>query len=117
MADDVLGFLEDIRQAATAILDFVRDKSFSEYGSNEMLRSAVERKFQIIGEALTRIHKIRPDLLARIREHRTIVSFRNILVHGYDRIDDRIVWGIIEEDLVNLLADVEQLLTEVESSD
>ncbi|MFB3042646.1 MAG: DUF86 domain-containing protein [Candidatus Poribacteria bacterium] len=48
--------------------------------------------------------------LDKIREHRNIVSFRNILVHGYDSIDDRIVWGIIEEDLGNLLEDVEGLI-------
>ena len=41
---------------------------------------------------------------------RDIVSFRNILVHGYDTIDDRIVWGIVEEELESLLADIETLL-------
>ena len=48
--------------------------------------------------------------LEKLRDHRSIVSFRNILAHGYDSIDDRIVWGIIEEDLGNLLQDVEGLL-------
>ena len=75
------------------------ESHFPIYGSDDMLRSAIERKFEIIGEALTRIRNVRADLLPRIREHRTIVSFRNILVHGYDRIDDRIVWGIIDEDV------------------
>jgi uncharacterized protein YutE (UPF0331/DUF86 family) len=46
----------------------------------------------------------------KIRDHRDIVSFRNILVHGYDSIDDRIAWGIIEEDLDRLLEDVTGLL-------
>jgi uncharacterized protein with HEPN domain len=40
------------------------------------------------------------------------VSFRNILAHGYDSIDNRIVWGIIEEDLDKLLEDVERILAE-----
>jgi uncharacterized protein with HEPN domain len=117
MADDVLAYLEDIRQAVSAILEFARGKAFGDYASDEMLRSAVERKFEIIGEALTRIRNIRPDFLPRIREHRTIVSFRNILIHGYDRIDDRIVWGIMEDDLPKLLSDIEQLLEETESAD
>ena len=112
MADDVLAFLDDVRRAAAAILDFARGKTFSNYASDEMLRSAIERKFEIIGEALTRVRKTCPELLHRIREQRTIISFRNILVHGYDRIDDRIVWGIIEEDLASLLSDVEQVLDE-----
>jgi uncharacterized protein YutE (UPF0331/DUF86 family) len=53
-----------------------------------------------------------PTVLDKIREHRNIVSFRNILAHGYDSIDNRIVWGIIEEDLGKLLEDVERLLAE-----
>jgi uncharacterized protein with HEPN domain len=117
MADDDLALLDDIRRAAAAILAFVRGKSFSEYQADEMLRSAIERKFEIIGEALNRLRKTRPELLPRIREQRSIISFRNILVHGYDRIDDEIVWGIIEEDLANLLADVEQLLSEAGKPD
>ena len=64
------------------------------------------------GVALNRIGRDNPALLDQIREHRTIVSFRNILAHGYDSIDNRIVWGIIEEDLGELLEDVERLLTE-----
>jgi len=49
-------------------------------------------------------------LLSRIRDYRDIISFRNILVHGYDAIDDRIVWGVIEEDLDNLIEDVTRLI-------
>ena len=79
---------------------------------DELLRSGVERKFEILGEALNRIRKDNPALLGKIREHRNIASFRNILVHGYDSIDHTIVWGIIEEDLGKLLEDVERLTEE-----
>jgi uncharacterized protein with HEPN domain len=82
MEDDVRAYLDDIRRAAIAVLDFTRGKSFADYESDELLRSAVERKFEIIGEALNRLRKISPGLLARIHEHRSIISFRNILVHG-----------------------------------
>ncbi len=75
-----------------------------------MLRSAVELKFEIMGEALNRIDRDDPGLLSRIRDCRDIISFRNILVHGYDAIDDRIVWGVIEEDLDNLIEDVTRLI-------
>jgi uncharacterized protein with HEPN domain len=74
-----------------------------------MLRSAIERKFEIIGEGLNRIQKTAPDVLLQIRNYRDIISFRNILTHGYDSIDDRIVWGIIEEDLDPLAEDIEAL--------
>ena len=51
-------------------------------------------------------------MLQRIREHRDIISFRNILVHGYDAIDAPIVWGVIEDDLDAFLEDVAALLPE-----
>ncbi len=76
-----------------------------------MLRSAVERKFQVMGEALNRIKREDPELLAHIRDHSDIIAFRNILVHGYDAIDDRIVWSVIQEDLDPLIEDVEKLLS------
>jgi uncharacterized protein with HEPN domain len=91
MDHDVLACLDDIRRAALAILDFVRGKTFAVYRSDDLLRSAVERKFEIIGEALTRLRKSSTELVDQIHEHRSIISFRNILIHGYDRIDDQIV--------------------------
>lgn len=70
----------------------------------------MERKFEIMGEALNRLRRDEPALLSKLRDHRDIISFRNILVHGYDAIDDRIVWSIIEDELDNLKEDVERLL-------
>lgn len=110
MKADSGAHLHDIFHAGHAIKEFVAGKSFEAYATDEMLRSAVERKFEIMGEALNRIRRDDPELLAHIREHRDIISFRNILVHGYDSIDDRIVWGVIEEDLDNLLEDVNRLI-------
>jgi uncharacterized protein with HEPN domain len=110
MKDDLLKHLYDIREAALAIKAFVTNKTFEDYSGDELLRSAVERKFEIIGEALVRMRRDDPSVLERIGDQRDIVSFRNILVHGYDSIDDRIAWGIITEDLDRLLEDVLKLL-------
>ena len=110
MKDEALAHLHEILNAARAVKRFVEGQSFESYCTNELIRSAVERKFEIIGEALNRINRDDPDLLARIRDYRNIISFRNILVHGYDAIDDRIIWGVIEEDLDNLIEDVSRLL-------
>ena len=110
MADEFLKHLYDIREATTAIFRFIHGKTFEDYEQDELLRSGIERKFEIIGEALHRIRRDAPALLDKIREHRNIVSFRNILAHGYDSLDNRIVWGIIEEDLGKLFEDVERLL-------
>jgi uncharacterized protein with HEPN domain len=112
MAAELLKHLYDIREATAAIFRFIRGKTFDDYEQDELLRSGIERKFEIIGEALNRTRRDDPTILDKIREHRNIVSFRNILAHGYDSIDNRIVWGIIEEDLGKLLEDVERLLAE-----
>ncbi len=58
-----------------------------------------------MGEALNRISRDEPAVLEEIRDYRDIISFRNILVHGYDAIDDHIVWDTIQADLENLIAD------------
>jgi len=117
MEDELLKHLYDVREAAATILRFVQGKTFDDYEQDELLRSGVERKFEIIGEALNRIRKDDPTILDKIRQHRSIVSFRNILVHGYDSIDNRIVWGTVEDDLGNLLEDVEHLLEEKDQTD
>ena len=102
--------LEDIRSAA----DFVRTATvglaLQEFKRNRLLRQAVERNFEIIGEALRRLEKDDPDTAARITDYRRIIAFRNVLIHGYDVIDPAIVWSAVEVDLAPLLADVQALL-------
>jgi len=110
MKDETLAHLHDILLAGRGVKAFVAGHTFDEYVADDLLRSGVERKFEIMGEALNRIRQDDPELLRSIRDYRDIISFRNILVHGYDAIDDRIVWGVIEEDLDNLIEDVGRLL-------
>ena len=105
-------YLHDITKAAGLALQFVAGKSFSEYVSDALLRSGVERQLQTVGEALTQLSKIDPETAARITEHRNIIAFRNILVHGYANIDDRVVWGVLELKLSRLLQEAEVLLAE-----
>jgi uncharacterized protein with HEPN domain len=84
--------------------------TFEAYRIDRKTQAAVERKFEIIGEALNRLSRIDADLLATITNYRSIISFRNILAHVYDTIEDRVVWGIIETDLEQLLHDAIRLL-------
>lgn len=107
---DKKGYLWDVAQASHHILDFVADKSFSDYQQSLLLRSAVERQFEIIGEALNQCFRFFPDLQAKISAGRQIISFRNRLIHGYADVDDAVVWGVLEEDLPLLLKEVEALL-------
>ncbi len=75
-----------------------------------MLRAAAEREFEIIGEALTRLARLDEGIAAQIADYRRIIAFRNILIHGYAQVDDRLVWDIIESKLPTLRREVAALL-------
>jgi len=102
--------MEDALKHGRDIQGFVSGISLDQYSADEKTRLAVERSFEIIGEALNRSSKIDPELVERIPHYRRIISFRNILAHCYDTVEDRIVWGIIEESLPHLLNNLELLL-------
>lgn len=107
--------LEDIRQACEHILDFTEGKELRDYANDTLLRSGVERQFEIIGEALNRLAKAEPDVANQIRHYRRVISFRNILIHGYDVIEDLVVWDVITRDLPALYEQVRNLLSAEES--
>jgi uncharacterized protein with HEPN domain len=102
--------LFDGLQACTRVSDFTAGRTFADYTHDAMLKAAVERQFEIIGEALNRLAKLDAGVIERINDHRRIIAFRNILVHAYAQIDDRIAWGVVETKLPRLLAEVGALL-------
>lgn len=104
--------LHDIRKAAERIIFFTHEKVFSDYQSDDMLRAAVERKFEIIGEALNGLRKTSPELASKITQSQRIIAFRNILIHGYAQVDNQLVWSIVQEKLSTLLKEVIRLLEE-----
>lgn len=116
MPDKRAKLLQDIVDASSAIQSFTQGRTFDEYGRDLMLRSAVERQFEIVGEALRRLLAIDAALAARISDQQTIIAFRNIIAHGYDVLDDRVVWGVIEEDVPPLIAEARALLDELQAS-
>lgn len=105
-------YLYDIRQASARVADFTAGRQFEDYQSNAMLRAAVERQFEIMGEALGRLAKLDEKLVAGISEHRRIVAFRNILIHVYADVDARLVWDVVQTKLPLLRREVEMLLNE-----
>jgi uncharacterized protein with HEPN domain len=83
-------------------------RDFNIYIEDKMLRRAVEREFEIIGEAMNRIEKLDPNLI--ISSKRQIISMRNRVIHGYDKIDNEIIWGTIIRHLPSLKIEINNLL-------
>ncbi|OGP26318.1 MAG: hypothetical protein A2038_05175 [Deltaproteobacteria bacterium GWA2_57_13] len=105
-------YLYDIQRAVQRLTEFTAGKRFEDYEQDTMLRAAVERQFEIIGEALAQLAKLDRTLAARISEHSRIIAFRNILIHGYVDVDDRLVWDIVQTKLPVLRREVDTLLKE-----
>lgn len=104
--------LDDVRDAAAFICRSTDGKTVDDYRGDRLLRHAVERNFEIIGEAVKRLVEHDPQVAAQIGNYSQIISFRNVLIHGYDLIDDQQVWQVIQDDLRVLITAVEGLLSE-----
>ncbi len=101
MHADARKLVWDARQAVGRVLDFTRGKSFTDYQADLVLSSAVERQLEIAGEALA-LRRIDAPTAATIGDLARVVGFRNVLIHGYATVDDRLVWGVIENHAANL---------------
>lgn len=112
MTNEAKKWLFDVREACVAIESFVAGKSLTDYRASELVRSATERKFEIIGEAMSKLRDREPEVFTEIAEGHAIVGFRNRLIHGYDTVDNAIVWDVVSNKLPTLRADVERLLAQ-----
>lgn len=112
MRPEAAKLLWDVREASDLIPRFVGDRDFESYHADQLVRSAVERQFEIIGEALGRLSRIDPGVASQIPELGRIVAFRNTLIHGYHSVDDQLVWDIVKTKLPELIAAVRRLLPE-----
>ena len=113
MDNEIKKFLYDIRESVYSIENYLdthlgEQRSFFAYMENKMLRRAVEREFEIIGEAMNRINKLMPDIAVSAKHQ--IIGMRNRVIHGYDKIDDEIIWGTIVRHLPLLQKEIDKLL-------
>lgn len=109
----VLGALEDVQDCASFIVGASEGKSLPDYRRDRLFRQAIERNLEIIGEAIGRIATFDTATASRISEHRRIVAFRNRLIHGYDLLDDELVWSTVRNEVPVLLSEIEALLEEL----
>lgn len=105
MQEEIKVWLEDIEKAILEINDFLpTPRDFHVFSQELKTKRAVERNIEIIGEAMSRILKMDPEI--RISDSRKIVDTRNRIIHGYDSVSDEVIWLIAVKYLPILLEEV-----------
>ncbi len=112
MQRDPRAFLWDVREAALAIQTFTTGLDVTAYATNQLVQAAVERKFEVIGEALNQLSKLDASIAAQLPDLPQIVAFRNQLIHGYATVNPSTVWTIAQSSLPSLITVVQALLGE-----
>ncbi len=109
MKDEIKKSLHDIQISIRSIFEFLHNiDTLEKYQNNKLVRRAVEREIEIIGEATNRILKNEPDF--KLQNARKIVDTRNWVIHSYDNVDEIIIWGVITNHLPKLQKEIENLL-------
>jgi len=99
MLHKIRAIRHDILTAIEEIHEFTEGRTLEELLNERGFQLILEREFEIIGEALFRIRSIEPALFADIPSGSQIIGMRNILAHGYDRVDYQILWDAATKDL------------------
>jgi uncharacterized protein with HEPN domain len=107
---EVNKYLFDIWQACELLAQFTTGKTLIDYQRDALLRSGIERQFEIIGEALNLAIRLDPELAGQVSQASRIIAFRNRLIHGYSTISNEVVWGIVEAYLPRLHHEIRKLL-------
>jgi uncharacterized protein with HEPN domain len=102
-------YLEDILEAAKAIQRFTADVSLEAFKLNEEKYEAVNRKFEIIGEAARRLSPEAKESFPEI-PWKLLTAMRNILIHDYDDVDLDVVWDTVQRDVPPLILHLEKYL-------
>ena len=107
-----LKHLYDLERVIGEIECFAAGASEDRLLAERDLQLIFEREFEILGEALARLLRTAPELENSIVNARRIVGLRNVLAHGYDAVDHRILWAAVTNHLPKLKDDVDRLLRE-----
>ena len=106
-------FLQDIQNSVTKIFKYTDNIDYQEFVSNDMVKDAVERNFEIIGEAVKNLSEDfrykHPNI-----PFKQIAGMRDKLIHDYFGVDYEIVWKTIKDKLPQFNADVTKLINDIE---
>jgi uncharacterized protein with HEPN domain len=110
MTEKQLKFLYDIKLAIDDIESYfeTETRTFDNYTKNSLLKRAIERNLEIIGEAINRILKDDPSF--PIENAKKIIGLRNQIIHGYDSVSDENIWGIIMIHLPKLKSEINSMI-------
>ena len=112
MDENILKYLEDVRLACEDVEQFFigYPNRFDVFANDRLRISAVERKVEIMGEAINRILKRNPDF--NLPNARAIVQTRNRVIHSYEKVENEFLWGLVKRHIPQLKKDVEQIIKE-----
>jgi uncharacterized protein with HEPN domain len=110
---DVRAFLWDIEKTCRDLDTIVAGKTFQDYLTNAGIRMAVERGFEILGEAMRNVVEQRPDFAQRFSDPSGVISFRNRVAHEYWRVISDVVWAALHDDVPILREQATSLLREL----
>ena len=114
MRPDARRILETIQEEVHFIIGVTLEMTFETFVNDPIRRRAVERSFEIVGEAMNRLVRRHPNLASQISAPQQIVGLRNVLIHGYDVIDYQTVWSTIRESLLDLRNEVDELMADLD---
>lgn len=116
MDERILKWLYDIKLCINEIENFFdeEEKDFFKYRNNVMLKRAIERNLEIIGEAVNRIINRDSSYTVKITNARAIIGLRNQVIHAYDNISDENIWSILTNHLPKLKVEIDRLILENE---
>jgi uncharacterized protein with HEPN domain len=115
MDDRIHKWVFDVWFSIQEIEGFLKEykvESFLDYRSQLVLKRAIERNLEIIGEAIKRIIQQDAFYESHIPQAKSIIGLRNQIIHAYDNISDEIIWSILINHLPKLKAEVGYLLSE-----
>jgi len=100
--------LEHILECIDNIVEFTKEISYNDLLTNKILNFAVIKNLEIIGEAS---YKITKEFKAKHPEieWRVIINLRHVLVHGYYKIKQEVIWDIIQKDLQPLKEQIQMI--------